>query len=581
MNKVAFVTVASLLSQRKVQLQSAGDSRQIYYKLKSREEHIGDALKNEYDVIIVGGGATGAGVSLACANRGLKSIVLEAQDFASGASSKSTKLVHGGVRYMQQVFQLQEKNRMEKWDLVAEALRERSNFLTMCSYLTQDFPTLIPCKNLFDLGYYYFGSLIYHCVYLYYQTGGHTFKPPRIVGKDEIQQHFKFAKCNYGVIYYDGQFNDARMVQEVLATSSLKGQNMVNYVEIKKLIKNEQNKIIGVEAYDQIAQKQFQIKGKCVVNATGGWADNLRLMDDPTVSKRIVSVAGSHLTMPQKYGSRHWGYLIPKTNDGRVLYMVPWLGNMIMGTTERKLDNAIHDPTVSHEEYMWLLKSFCDEFDVDASEVARDVKSKWSGVRPLVYSSNALTTKEVSRTHEIEVSKSGLISVMGGKWTIFRLMGEQTVDKVQQLIGNNQQRIENLPKLVGDWTQFDHRKEIQVMMTMFDLPQSYAAYFLTTYGDRAYDVLKLIYEKPENKESLHPQFPHTVGEILYQIRYEQARKPEDILFRRTRLGFLDQNAIFTVYEKVFQIMAKELKWSDKFQKQFLKENFEYIRKLEF
>ncbi|CAD8204588.1 unnamed protein product [Paramecium octaurelia] len=581
MNRVAFVAIASILTQRKVQLQSAGDSRHIHYKLKSREEHLADALLNEYDVIIVGGGATGAGVSLACANRGLKSIVLESQDYASGASSKSTKLVHGGVRYMQQVFQLSEKNRLEKLQLVAEALRERSNFLSMCSYLTQDFPTLIPCTNLFDLGYYYFGSLIYHCVYLYYQTGGHTFKPPRIVGKEEIQQHFKFAKCNYGVIYYDGQFNDARMVQELLVTSSLKGQNMANYVEVKGLLKNEQNKITGVQAFDKIGQKQFQIKGKCVVNATGGWADNLRLMDDPTVSKRIVSVAGSHLTMPQKYGSHSWGYLIPKTNDGRVLYLLPWLGNIVMGTTERKLDNTISDPTVSKEEYRWLLQSFCDEFAIDESEVAKDGKSKWCGVRPLVYQSNALSTKEVSRTHEIEVSKSGLISVMGGKWTIFRLMGEQTVDKVQELIGNNKKRLENLPKLVGDWTQFDNKKEIQDMMKMFNLPQSYAAYFLTTYGDRAYDVLKLVHEKPENKESLHPQFPHTIGEILYQIRYEQARKPEDILFRRTRLGFLDQNAIFNVYEKVFQIMAKELKWPEKFQKEFLKENFEYIRKLEF
>lgn len=330
---------------------------------KSRSQHLQEVKQTlEYDIVIIGGGCTGAGVVLDAASRGYKCLLLEGSDFASGASSKSTKLIHGGVRYLQQVFELSWasiSSRLEKFYLVREALEERTYVINNAPYMNHKISIVIPCKNSFQSLYYYIGSIAYHMIYwLFNKTSvGVTFNFPYFASRNDLRQLSPYIsdKFGSGVVYEDGQFNDSQMNMALLLTSTvphpkfqITPANILNRALVTKLHK-ENGRISGVTFKDTLTGEETTVKCKYVVNCTGVWADKIRQLDDPAISKRIIPVAGSHMTYSKKLVARNAGICMA-SSDGRILLVLPWLGKTIVGTTEKTYEEPMHNPIMSFEE---------------------------------------------------------------------------------------------------------------------------------------------------------------------------------------------------------------------------------------
>jgi len=344
-------------------------------------------------LIIKGGGCNGAGVALESASRGLKALVVEEYDFASGASSKSTKLIHGGVRYLQEVFSLYGTHRQEKFELVVEALRERSYMIQNAQYLNKPLPTVIPTNSLFTTLYYYVGSIVYHMIYyLFDDERNITMMPlPYILGQQEVFSIFpKLDKrVKYGVTYFDGQTNDARMNMDLLLTSTLdnyiqdktyKPANILNYTKLVDFVKDAQGNITGGVILDKTTNKQYTIKAKCAINCTGPYADAVRQLDNPKIPSRIIPVEGSHLVMDKHLGHRKFGLLIPRTTDGRVLFILPWLHYSLVGTTDQRVEKAEIDPTVPMNDMQFIVGELNKLYpETSTVEVSSSILAKWSG----------------------------------------------------------------------------------------------------------------------------------------------------------------------------------------------------------
>lgn len=330
-------------------------------------------------------------------------------------------MIHGGIRYLQQVFEPKWRtDRIQNFMLVKEGLKERTYFVENAFYMNRQFPLIVPTTNLFWAGYYYVGCLAYHLIY-FFQMDTDTsvrFKKPFIFGKDKMKELFPHLgdQYSYGVGYYDGQFNDSRMNLELLMTGSIDGYygnvggNVANYAEVKAITKDQTGKVSGIKVYDKINNQEFEVKANCVVNCAGAWGDDLAKMDNPKALKRLVPTGGAHLTMPASFGHKRWGICIPSTADGRVLFMLPWLGKVVVGTTEVKFDKPVLDPTVSDKEVTFICKELQNLYPSISVEKAKSsILSKWSGLRPLILkqgydpaSGQKVDTKNVVRNHLIE-----------------------------------------------------------------------------------------------------------------------------------------------------------------------------------
>jgi glycerol-3-phosphate dehydrogenase len=392
----------------------------------------------------------------------LKCLLVEDYDFASGTSSKSTKLIHGGVRYLEQAFSWNQTERLEKIGLVAEALRDRSYMIQNAQYLNKPLPIIIPSTSLFWAGYYYAGVFLYQMIYYAFDDDRNMshIPFPYIIGKQDLSKIYPKldSEVNYGVVYYDGQTNDSRMNLDVILTSTLDNYlqkekmnpaNVLNYTRFLDFIKDSNGKIVGAELLDKLTNKKFTVKTKVAVNCTGAFADEIRKKDNPSIPSRIVPALGSHLILDKKLVNKKYGLLIPKTTDGRVLFVLPWQDHTLVGTTDILKEKPDLNPTVSFDEMMFMTKEVHQLFPkVDITDISSSIKSKWAGIRPLVKTnldesdkSGKIDTKSLARTHVIETTKSGrqemfsfnftgLISLMGGKWTIYRQMGEDTVNEI-------------------------------------------------------------------------------------------------------------------------------------------------------
>jgi len=483
----------------------------------------------DWDLIVIGGGATGLGVALDGVSRGYKVLVLEQADFAKGTSSRSTKLVHGGVRYLAQ----------GNIDLVREALRERGLLQKNAPHLVQNEIFVIPNYSWWDKFFYSVGLKVYDLL-----SGKLSLGKSKGISKSEAVSRIPTIKqdgLKGGVIYHDGQFDDSRLSVNVAQTVMENGGAALNYCEVTGLVKDN-GKVSGVEAKDIETGKEYTIKGKSVINATGVFVDDILKMDKPEHKKIVKPSQGVHLVFDKSFLPGNDAIMIPKTSDGRVLFAVPWHDKVVVGTTDTPLDEHSLEPTALEKEIDFILET-ADRY-MTKSPTRGDVKSVYAGLRPLAAPQEGSTkTKEISRSHKVMVSDTGLITITGGKWTTFRKMGEDTVDKaiVAGALVNKKSTSEQMA--------------VHGAMDPEDVDFSNPHYF---YGSDEEKIEALIDEDKSLAETLHPGYSYRKADVVWAARHEMARSIEDFLARRIRILFLDARAAIDMAGEVAELMAKEL-----------------------
>lgn len=485
---------------------------------------------SNWDIIIIGGGASGLGTAVDAANRGFKTILLEASDFAKATSSRSTKLVHGGVRHLEQ----------GNISLVREALKERGIMAKNAGHLVKNQSFVIPNYNWWAGYFYTFGLKIYDLL-----AGSLSLGKSEYLSKKktiDLLPTVEQKGLRSGVIYHDGQFDDSRMAINLAQTAIENGACVLNYIKVIALLKDDNNQVIGVVIEDQESGKKHEIKGTAVINATGVFTNSIMKMNDKVYKKYIVPSQGIHLVFDKSFLPGKDALMIPKTSDGRVLFAVPWHDKIVVGTTDTLIKSHSLEPIATEEEIQFVLETAQDFLSKKPTRA--DVLSVFAGLRPLAApEEKGQSTKEVSRSHKIIVSETGLITITGGKWTTYRKIAEDLIDKAIS--------VHNLPKSICK----TERLPIYGNKPTTDSDRENHLYI---YGTDISEILKLQETEPELKEKLHPDYDYTLAEVVWAIRYEMARTIDDVLARRVRLLFLDARAAITSSEKVADLLAKEL-----------------------
>jgi len=485
------------------------------------------------DFIVIGGGATGLGIALEASSRGYSVVLLEQDDFTKGTSSRSTKLVHGGVRYLAQ----------GNIALVKEALRERGFMKKNAPHLVKNQSFIIPAYKWWVKPYYTIGLTIYDLLSGRLSLGWS--KPTSRKKTLEYIPTLKTTGLRGGVIYHDGQFDDARFGINLCQTIIEKGGIALNYMKVSNLIKKN-NKVVGVIANDQETGKEFQLKAKVVINATGVFVDNIIKMDTPNAKKMVCASQGVHLVLDKDFVPNNYAIMIPKTRDGRVLFAVPWHNKVIVGTTDVMKEKAELEPKALKNEIDFILETAGRYL---AKQPKRsDVKSVFAGLRPLVApKEGSLKTKEISRSHKIVISDSGMLTITGGKWTTYRKMAEDVINKLIKN-SNFKQTKSNTQNL-----RIHGYKET----TNYDDP-------LYVYGSDQNKLLK--FAKSEALEDyLSENLKIIKAQVIWGARYEMARTVEDILARRTRALFLDAKESVRIAPQVAQLLAKEFGYNKEWE----------------
>ena len=500
---------------------------------------------DEWDVIIIGGGASGLGVAIDSANRGYKTLLLEKNDFAKGTSSRSTKLVHGGVRYLQN----------GDISLVIEALKERGIMRINAPHLVRDLSFVIPSYEWWTSPFYGIGLKVYDMM-----AGKLGLGPSTILNREEtlaLIPNVSQEGLNGGVIYNDGQFDDARMAISMALTASQEGACLINYINVNGV--NKENELItGVRIEDQISGKKKNIKSKVVINATGVFSDEIIALDQPNAKPMIRPSQGVHLVIEKSFLNGDHAIMVPQTSDGRVLFAVPWNDYVVLGTTDTPINETLEEPIALDSEIEFILKNAGAY--MTKKPTRKDVKSVFAGLRPLAASEkNKESTKEISRHHKIIVSTSGLISVLGGKWTTYRKIAEDTVNTLQAVGGlpERQCNTKTLP-IFGYETHSD-----------WNDPMHY-------YGTESKKIIAINAKKA--LVSLSEKFFITENQIIWAIQEEMAINLEDVLARRTRCLFLDAFETEKIAPKVASIIAKKLGHDNAWIKNELKQFNNLIKK---
>jgi len=504
-------------------------------KLKKNQDRL-------WDVLVIGGGATGLGTALDSSTRGFKTLLLEQSDFAKGTSSRSTKLVHGGVRYLAQ----------GDISLVLEALHERGLLRQNAPHLVKNQKFIIPNYTWWSGPFFTIGMKVYDMM-----SGKLGLGSSERISKEETLKaipNLDEKDLIGGVIYYDGQFDDSRLAIN-LAQSIVENDGVVlNYFKVINLLKDNDELVCGVLAKDMESGEEFEIKSKSVINATGVFADDILKMNDPKAKKIIRPSQGVHIILDKSFLESDTAIMIPKTSDGRVLFAVPWHNKVILGTTDTPLNKYSLEPQALDEEIDFILNTAAQYLKKDPTK--KDVLSVFAGLRPLAApeDSEGKETKELSRSHKLIVSLSGLITITGGKWTTYRKMAEDTIDKAILIAGleNKDCVTKNMP-IHGYVKQVDYDDHMYI------------------YGSDRMKLLKLVKDNEELGEKLHDRLPFLKSEVLWAVRHEMARTVEDVLARRVRALFLDARASIDMANDVAVIIANELGYDDNWIKEQVKE----------
>jgi glycerol-3-phosphate dehydrogenase len=484
-----------------------------------------------WDVLVIGGGASGLGAAVEAAARGYRTLLVERIDFAKGTSSRSTKLVHGGVRYLEQL----------NITLVLDALRERGHMLQNAPHLVHDLSFVVPAYSRPSLAYYGFGLKVYERL-----SGKHSFGKSKFLSRERTLQLLpaiaREGLCG-GVLYHDGQFDDARYAISLLRTFQDLGGTAVNYVEATGLLQRN-GKTVGIAARDTEGGQTFDVQAKVVINASGTQAENVLSMDSTPHGAVLAVSQGTHFVLPGSFLEGKTALMIPKTADGRVLFAIPWHGSTIVGTTDEPVDHASDEPRALQQEKNFLLDHIERYFG--RRPAAGEIQSVWSGQRPLVRSGGGKTS-QLSRDHRVLVSESGLVTITGGKWTTYRRMGQDTVDRAAEVASLNKRPSRTVDLKLHGW--MDMRLE---GVTEWEF----------VYGSDLALLQGLSDAQPDLNELLHPMLPYKRREVIWAARYEMARTVEDVLARRTHALFLNARAAMEAAPVVTKLLAEELNRSD-------------------
>jgi glycerol-3-phosphate dehydrogenase len=516
----------------------------------NREEAVGRLRREGFDILVIGGGATGAGVALDAASRGLRVALVEANDFASGTSSRSTKLIHGGVRYLEKAVKEFDRGQLA---LVRDALKERAVLLRIAPHLARPLPLLTPLYGLIQIPYYYAGLKIYDIL-----AGRANLAPSRYLSRSEAAGRFPQLRrdgLRGGVLYYDGQFDDARLNVSLALTAAEQGAVVLNHATVTEIAKVG-GRVRGAVIEDGLEGGRWEVSARVVINATGPFADEIRLLDDPASPRLLSTSSGVHVVLDRRFSPPDTGLLIPRTEDGRVLFLLPWLGHTLVGTTDNPAPLNV-DPQATSQEVAYILRHVRNYFDLPVEE--SDVLASWSGLRPLVADPGkggaGGGTSGLVRDHLISVSESGLLTITGGKWTTYRKMALDAVDRaviLGRLEPRGASRTENLPVQGAAGYGAGGAAELERMGFAHDV----AAHLDRAYGDRAPKVAAIA--QRGYGERLAEGYPHIEAEVIYGAAFELAATTDDILARRTRLSFLNRTAAEAAVPRVAELLADKL-----------------------
>jgi glycerol-3-phosphate dehydrogenase len=498
--------------------------------------------REPWDLAVVGGGATGMGIAVDAASRKYSVVLLEQSDFGKGTSSRSTKLVHGGVRYLQQ----------GNVSLVMEALKERGILLRNAPHLVRDLPFVVPNYQWWETPFYGIGLKVYDLL-----AGKYGFGRSVLLTREEVLRRIPTLEqegLRGGVLYHDGQFDDSRLLISLAQTAAEQGACLVNYARVLRLLKDAEGLVNGVVFQDAETQQEHTLYAKSVVNATGAFCDQLQRRDDPKSEPMIAPSQGVHIVLDRSFLPADTAIMVPHTRDGRVMFAIPWHGHVIVGTTDTPISKVDLEPKPQDGEIDFILETARDYL---AHRPSRgDILSVFTGIRPLVNAAKASSTAALSREHTITISKSGLLTIAGGKWTTYRKMAEDCLEHVIVLA----------------------RLEERVCLTRH--LQIHGADHgecgpLTVYGSDAVQIEELARNRPELQNSLHPSLPIIGAQVIWAVRNEMARTVEDVLARRTRALFLNVRAALEMAPAVAGLMAAELGQNGPWQQRQLRD-FEQV-----
>lgn len=585
-------------------------------RLKTREEQIADLRRSsgsgiannqpqqqqeekEYDLLIIGGGATGTGIALDAVTRGLKVALVERDDFSSGTSSKSTKLVHGGIRYLEKAVKELD---YEQYKLVRTALHERRYFLDIAPHLSSELPLVLPVRKWWEAPYLWVGTKMYDLL-----AGSEALHSSYFLTREkalDLIPTLNGERMVGAIVYYDGQHNDSRMNVSLATTAAYYGATVLNHVEVTGLEKDANGKLCGARVKDLLdGSGPFTVRAKGIINATGPFADGIHSMDEPTKASNVVAPSsGVHIVLPSWLSPNKDFGLIDPSSDGRVLFLLPWEGKIIAGTTDNPC--AIeHNPIPQEQDVDWILQELRGILSPNVNLQRSDVLATWSGIRPLVRDPNAKNTESLARNHLITLSNSGLLSCVGGKWTTYREMAEDTVDKAIEVFGLKTGAPDSVPDISGmglNETEnvldgscqtrcvrlvgahgYSRTLFIDLLKHFPSIDPDIAEHLAHNYGDRAWEVAS---SSSSSKGGAHPQrlapaYPFIDAEVRYAVRNEYAQTAADFLARRTRLAFLDVNAAKAALPRVIDLMAEELRWSNAKKKAEYNETLKFLRSM--
>ena len=488
-----------------------------------------------WDVAIIGGGASGLGIAVDAAARGHATVLLEQSDFAKGTSSRSTKLVHGGVRYLAQ----------GDIALVREALHERGLLMRNAPHLVHNMAFVIPNYAWWEGPFYTVGMKVYDAM-----AGKLGLGPSSHISREETLAaipNLDQSGLRGGVVYHDGQFDDARLAINLAQTAAELGATLLNHCPVTGILKSPTGTVSGLHANDAETGRSYTLRAHAVINATGVFVDQIAHMDNPSAAPLVTPSQGVHVVLPKEFLRGNMAIMIPHTDDGRVLFAVPWHDRVIVGTTDTPVPNATLEPRALESEIDFILNTAARYLTRDPTR--RDVLSIFAGLRPLAAPAHAnAPTREISRGHRVLVAPSGLITIVGGKWTTYRRMAADVVDETQRAAGLPERpcRTEHLPiHGAGTYPQPTGRG-------------GRLAALASSYGSDAPLIDALITADPSLATPLHPRLPYTAAEVIWACRHEMARTVEDVLARRTRALLLDARASIESAPRVAALMRTEL-----------------------
>jgi len=487
-----------------------------------------DDATRTWDIVVIGGGATGLGCAVDAATRGYSVVLFESDDFAKSTSSRSTKLVHGGVRYLQKGDVL----------LVLEALRERGRMKRNAPHLVKDQAFVISNYSWWDNVLYFCGLLFYDLL-----SFGFGYGRSRFISARKVREYLPTSVrtgLKGGIVYHDGQFDDSRMAINLAQTCIDNGGCAINRIEVVSILHDPAGRAVGVEAVDSETKRRYEVRARSIVNAAGIFVDRVMRLDRPDMPPMIRPSQGTHIVLDRRFLQSDYAIMVPKTSDGRVLFAVPWHDRVVVGTTDVLREEAESEPRPLKEEIDFILATAA--LYMDPAPTRSDIVSVFAGQRPLAAPKHGeRSTKELSRSHKILVSRSGMVTITGGKWTSYRRMAEDTVDRAIDVAGLPPRKCRT------------RRLPIHGFRPDPDL-----ADHMYVYGSDEPAVRALIRMHPEWGERLVPEYPYTVAEAVWAVREEMARSVEDVLARRVRLLFVDAEASIRAARRVAQVLAAEL-----------------------